>query len=279
VNTVAQLEQEWPLLAQRALAGALPRWRAAQAPLRPFGTASELLRFLHAHPPRRTDAPLLALLLLARTDRLAGRFVLQAILPALRAQAERIRRRGARREEVWELLFFYAWEAICAYPVERRPARVAANLVLQVLHDTTRELRRAHDEGRGVRASDRLDRLGGEHEPDPPARYRTPELPLRQAVEAGAIAAADAELILATRVDGARLQTLAATNGCGYGRLLKRRQRAETALRGWLSPPTAVRKPGSADLIPDASRFSPRARATRHHPLQAGEPPGPMPAA
>ena len=73
-----------------------------------------MLRFLHDNPPAETNEPLLALLTLARDDRLAGRFLLQAILPALKSQAKRIVHPAAFRDEVWELLLFYAWEAILA---------------------------------------------------------------------------------------------------------------------------------------------------------------------
>src|SRR5207249_270690 len=110
---------------------------------RRFDSGRRLLFFLNSSRPEETDVPLLALLSLAREDRVAGRLVLQAILPALKSQAERIAYEPRWRDEVWELLLFFAWQAVCAYPIERRRIRVAANLVLQVLHDTTRELRPA----------------------------------------------------------------------------------------------------------------------------------------
>jgi hypothetical protein len=273
VDAVAQLEQEWPLLQQRALAQLLPRWGELQAPLRRFGSAPELLRFLHTQPPAQTDAPLLALLTLARADRLAGRFVLQAILPSLKAQAERIRHQRGRRDEVWELLFFYAWEAICSYPLDHRRARVAANLVLQMLHDTTRELYRPHSERDLPVANDRLERLarGAGLEPADARPLFSPEVPLLQAVAAGAIATRDAQLILETRVDGAGLHALAVMGGLGYDGLLKRRQRAEAALRGWLRAQAAVRKTAPLDLTPQARRFSRPGRSNRE---RSPHPPG-----
>jgi hypothetical protein len=267
VDAVAQLEQEWPLLQQRALAQVLPRWRELQVPLRRFGSAPELLRFLHAQPPAQTDAPLLALLTLARADRLAGRVVLQAILPALKAQAKRIRDQRGWRDEVWELLFFYAWEAICSYPLDHRQARVAANLVLQVLHDTTRALYRPLSEHVLPVANERLERLArdAELEPADARPLSSPEEPLLRAVAAGAIAARDAQLILETRVDGVCLHALADRRGLGYVGLLKRRQRAEAALRGWLRPQPAVRNAAPKDLTPQASRFSLPGRSNRGH--------------
>src|SRR5579872_4554422 len=96
---VAQLELEWPLLARRELAVALARWRERQPALRRFQRTEDLLAFLHGAAAHESDAPLLALLVLASGDRDAGRFVLQAILPALKAQARRLATRATSRDE------------------------------------------------------------------------------------------------------------------------------------------------------------------------------------
>jgi hypothetical protein len=229
---VSQLEQEWPLLARRELAATLARWRATQPALRRFQRTDDLLAFLHGSAAHESDAPLLALLALARDDRDAGRFVLQAILPALKAQARRLSTRATARDELWELLLFHAWEAICTYPVTRR-RRVAANLVLQVLHDTSRELRRgSHLEARAAepptptaRARVRSARRAA---PGPPERRL-----MRAAVTAGVIRRRDAALILRTRLRDAELHRLAHDSGVSYEALLKRRHRAERALRTW----------------------------------------------
>ncbi len=81
------------------------------------------------------------MLRLGSADPRAARLCLQAILPALKSQAARLARGPRPREELWELLFANAWEAIRRYPLARE-RRVAANLVLEVLHGSTRELRR-----------------------------------------------------------------------------------------------------------------------------------------
>jgi hypothetical protein len=229
---VAQLEQEWPLLARRELALALARWRGIQPSLRPFGRPEELLVFLHGAAPDEGDGLLLALLVLAADDRAAGRFVLQAILPALKAQARRLATRSTPREELWELLLFHAWEAICTYPVTRRQHRVAANLVLQVLHDTSRELRRS---------SQLATRTAGRAPSVRQARVRSakcalgppPRRLLHAAITADVICRRDAALILRTRLRDADLRRLAHSSGVSYQALLKRRQRAEQSLRRW----------------------------------------------
>lgn len=77
------------------------------------------------------DQYLLLLVKRAAYDELAARIVLQRILPPLLAIARRRGRivRGGVPEALTETLS-YAWELIRTYPVERRPGKVAANLVL-----------------------------------------------------------------------------------------------------------------------------------------------------
>lgn len=245
---VTQLEQEWPLLAHTAFAHALPGWRERARALRRFESPCRLLRFLHAAPPHETNAPLLSLLHLARDDRLAGRFVLQAILPALRAQARRLAHSAERRDEVWELVLFHAWEAICAYPPERR-TRVAANLVLQVLHDTTRELRRSRSQVDISRASGNVEQLPAFLPPHPSRMQRL----VAAGARAGVIGERDASLILQTRVDGVDLQALAIKVCVPYPALRKRRARAERALRRWAEVQGNVPTEALSDLTSSAT--------------------------
>ncbi|MEO5975347.1 MAG: helix-turn-helix domain-containing protein [Ilumatobacteraceae bacterium] len=76
------------------------------------------------------DQYLLLLVKRAAHDELAARIVLQRILPPLLAIARRRGRiiRGGVDEALTETLS-HAWELIRTYPAERRPAKVAANLV------------------------------------------------------------------------------------------------------------------------------------------------------
>lgn len=261
MNVVTQLEQEWPLLARRELAQALPAWSVRQPSLSRFDSAPALLGFLHTAPPAETDELLSALLALARDDRLAGRFVLQALLPGLKSQLRRIAHTRDRYDELWELLLFYAWEAICSYPLERRPARVAANLLLQVLHDTSREFHRDRRPPQVQRAprqapqtTARPRRLPARCTPRPALRAST----LRRALAAGVISHRDASLILRSRVRGVSLQTLAEEANVPYQTLLKRRQRAEDALRRVLRVQGNVRNGRSQVLTSTGPSRRPR---------------------
>ena len=251
MNAVAQLEQEWPLLARRDFVRALPAWSCREPALARFDTPAALLCFLHTAASSDTDEPLAALLAIARTDRLAGRFVLQAFLPGLKAQLRRIAPGRGRQDELWELLLFYAWEAICGYPLETRPARVAANLLLQVLHDTTREFHRARRQPHLQRRPAAPPRPAAR-----PCRAPRPRLNasmLRAALAAGVISRRDVSLIVRSHVRGVSLQLLAVEANVPYQTLLKRRQRAEDALRHWLRMQGNVRNGRARVLTSGAS--------------------------
>ncbi|MDP9257409.1 MAG: hypothetical protein M3Q31_12750, partial [Actinomycetota bacterium] len=201
-TVVDQLEREWPPLLHHRLASDFSRWRSAQPSLRRFERPCDLLRFLHAAPAAATDAPLLALVIIAREDTGAARFILQAVLPALKAQAQRLTWRGVPHDELWELLLFYAWQAIRTYPVAQRSRTVAANLVLQVLHDTTRELDRCRRPAHTRRACPAGDRARPTTAADCRRARRSPTrraFLVLAAVRANVISRRDATLILRSR--------------------------------------------------------------------------------
>ena len=228
MDAVTQLEREWPLLARGALRPAFAAWRRDEAALARFGGPQALLVFLQRAPSAETDAPLHALLALSRGDRLAARLCLQALLPALKAQARRLLQAGRARDEVWELELAHAWQAIRGFPLTRR-RRVAANVVLQVLHDTTRALRERGGQPESLEDGERA--VAGAASP-----LGVDGL-LAAARAVGLLGAGDAELIARSRVDGEALAALAAGRGVAYETLRKRRQRAEARLRAELGCP------------------------------------------
>ena len=79
-------------------------------------------------PHRPDDAILLALVELARTDELAGRCVLQHLVPALIGHAMRYRSFTDRTDPVGHVVTA-AWLAIRSYDVERRRRHVASSLI------------------------------------------------------------------------------------------------------------------------------------------------------
>jgi DNA-directed RNA polymerase specialized sigma24 family protein len=263
MDVAYQLDREWLQLARTEIARLLPRWHERQPQLRRFSSARDLLAFLHTAPAAQTDAPLLALLALARDDTLAGRTLLQVLLPALKVQTERIACASCLRDEVWEVLLYFAWETICTYPLERRRVGVATKLVLDVLHRATREL---HHRPVASYGSARLHRrpllasecTGAEATPPPDEHADEPvsqpaPLPADAVLLAAAAASVldpwDVELILRTRVDGVRLRLLAQALGLSYHALRQRRQRAEKRLREFLAASRDVSKRPLSTLV------------------------------
>lgn len=126
------------------------------------------------------------LLVLARSDDLAARVVLQRLLPGLVSRARRWRptRRGGS-ETAFEELVTAAWLVIRGFPVERRPTHLAANLLRDAEYQAF------------VRATRRV----GEAESVPPSMLDLPvsvERAVEPAVELAELVA-DAHRVLSAR--------------------------------------------------------------------------------
>ena len=95
-----------------------------------------------SHPDRPDDAILLALVELAQGDELAGRCVLQHLLPALIGHAMRYRSFTDRTDPVAHAVAA-AWLAIRSYDVDRRRHHVASSLISDAVFQAfRRHLRR-----------------------------------------------------------------------------------------------------------------------------------------
>lgn len=246
-DLVERLEAEWPVLAAGPLRARLRQWAAQESALVGFATPQQLLRHLRGLRGQTAaeDAILAALVRQAGTDPLARRVVLQALLPGLKTVAKRILVDADQRDEVWAALLFHCWERICCYPLERRPARIAANIVLDALNQTTREFRRE------LRNRDRFGlELPEEHPAAAPVDSDVVRL-IAQAVASTAITAEEANLILRTRIDGEDLRALADAQEVAYHTLKVRRLRAEKRLLLFLGHP-GVTSRGSKALLSSA---------------------------
>ncbi|HEU6443760.1 MAG TPA: hypothetical protein VFL61_01745 [Gaiellaceae bacterium] len=198
--------------------------------LETFATVQELVGSLRAQRGdyERESAILAGLLRETRADPLAGRVVLQALLPGLKRLAGRLLFEAGEREELWSLLLAHLWAGIRSYPVERRPRRVAANLLLDAAHATLADLGKER----------RLRAQAPELAPaSVEAGEQQEEVVLARAVRAGALSRAEALLILRSRVEGVSLVRIAAEEGAGYDALRIRRRRAELRLRLFLGSP------------------------------------------
>lgn len=267
-DLIERLEAEWSGLAAGPLQGRLRRWAVEEPALAGFATPQQLLRHLRSLRGRRADedAILAALVRQAEADAQAARVVLQALLPGLKALAGRLLLEPDERDEIWSALLAHCWERIRCYPLERRPSRIAANVLLDTLQKTTRELKRQR--------RDRGD-LAGDQAPERAATAldgADVERLLRRAVHATAISKEEAELILRTRIDGAEMGAVARESGVSYHALNTRRLRAEKRLllflgygavtfRGSKAPLSSARVVG-----PGLTGSAGRGAATHQHP-------------
>jgi DNA-directed RNA polymerase specialized sigma24 family protein len=223
---IARLERDWRRqLASVELTSHLRQWQAIEPALRAFSDPAAVLRFLRRSAPGEgQDRVLRALVSRASENPAAGRLVLHALLPGVKRLSARLLVDTRDQEELWSTLLACAWQRICGYPVQRRPQRVAANVLLDTLHDAVAVHRRA------VRDRAELDVVPAWLAPTRPRVDGDIEAVTERAVRAEAITAAEAELILCTRIDGVSLASFARAEGVSYDALRVRRRRAERRL-------------------------------------------------
>lgn len=236
------LEREWETLARGRLRLELWKWAVREPALARFESPDGLIGFLwdRGAAPVEKDRVLAALLRLARSESLAGRMVLQAMLPGLKALAGVLLKRrpdhagepALEREELWQVLFVSMLERIKTYPLARRPGRIAANLVLDVKHATLAELQRARGAYRELPRDEPLEPAAE------PSLFSAADVeePLGRAVAAKAISQADADLLVWVDVDGVSLREAAERLGISYNAAKIRRQRARRSLAVFLRP-------------------------------------------
>lgn len=102
----------------------------------PFGSLDEVLiaaGYRGAKCDPVADQILAALVRRAATDQLAARIVLQRVVPPLMSIANRRgRTRGIGFDDALGTALSHAWEVICTYPIERRPIKIAVNIVRDI---------------------------------------------------------------------------------------------------------------------------------------------------
>jgi len=176
--------------------------------------------------PAESDRILLALLRRASADDLAARTVLQALMPGFKALMVTYQLSGTP-EDVVTAVIEAAFERIRRYPCDRRPGRVAANL----LNDTRQMLWRNGRRERRLRIvteplTDRMhEGLADGHE----TGSATEELVdlVCHAVRDAQLPPQGARLILLTRVLDVTVKELADETGSKAQTIRKRRRKAE----------------------------------------------------
>lgn len=140
-----QLTQEWAELhAHTSTAGIVRRWGRAEPALAGFTRPGDILDAIDEGEPPVKDELLLALVRLFQSgQQLAGRTVLQAMLPKLTKTATATNPAlctsalNTWDEDRRHITVAEFWDVMTHYPVLRRPGSVAQNLALETLHRVT----------------------------------------------------------------------------------------------------------------------------------------------
>jgi hypothetical protein len=220
-SVIEQLEREWTRLAVDRRAA-----RRLQAACAAAGGASdlgELERYVRESPAADADQVLVALVGPASAGgQLEARVLVHLLLPGVRRLARRWWALGDREERAAAAVAA-VWHRICSYRLDRRPGKVAANILM----DAEKELRRA------VAAQSRpVAELPLEYPAPTPQQPAALELVdvLGSAVDDGVLTLSDAQLIAASRIAGVPLTDVAAVRRTPARTLQRRRRDAERAL-------------------------------------------------
>ena len=135
-----QLTQEWAdLHTMPSTSNTVRRWGRREAALAGYTRPGDVVDAIDAGDNERKNAMLLALLRLFQDgQQLAGRTVLQALLPKLvKTSAHAIGCTSSTdtwAEDRRHITLAEFWDVMAGYPVERRTTSVALNLALDTLH-------------------------------------------------------------------------------------------------------------------------------------------------
>jgi hypothetical protein len=184
----------------------------------------QLELYVRRAAPAEADQVLVALVgPAAAGGELGARVLLQLLLPGVR----RLARQGwwvlGDRDEQAAAAVAAVWQRICTYRLDRRPIKVAANILM----DAAKELRRAATTKGGP--TEELPAICPLPDPQRPAADELVQI-LDDAVHDGALTIADAQLVAAFRITGQRLADIAAHRGTSVRTVTRRRRAAEGAL-------------------------------------------------
>jgi hypothetical protein len=158
----------------------------------------------------------------AAGGQLEARVLLHLLLPGVRRLARRWWALGDRDERA-AVAVAAVWHRIRGYRLDRRPSKVAANILL----DAEKELRRAAT-AQGAPAAELPPHLPA-LDPHRPAAVELVDV-LGSAVGDGVLSVSDAQLIAASRIAGVPLTDVAAVRRTPARTLQRRRRDAERAL-------------------------------------------------
>lgn len=147
-----QLTQEWAdLHALSSTRTTVHRWTRTHPTLAGLDTPGQIIDAIDDSPNARKDELLLALVTLFQAGhQLAGRTVLQAMLPKLAHTSARASSLCTSSLDSWaedrrHITIAEFWDVMSHYPTGRRPSSVASNLALDTLHRVCGTRRPADD--------------------------------------------------------------------------------------------------------------------------------------
>lgn len=226
--TLIDTLERTPMVKRRRFAG----W-ARREPVLAGRDPARLVAVLHdrAGDPGHRDRLLAALLRLSPTDGDAGVLLVICLLPGVKARLRRYGR-GLEAGEAASMMVDALWERIARYPLDRRPARIAANLLDDTLADfiAVRDRQRAwtnHTTPVGITIENRHADTDGSG---------SAVVVFHDAQRAGVVSAAEVTLIDVTRLVGVPVPVVARHLGVSTAAAHKRRQRAEARFRAWWDP-------------------------------------------
>src|SRR2546421_11913770 len=132
------LDRDWRTLVRSPEGGAaLQRWCSAPELVAP--DLETLVQRIWAATKPDADRACAALAERAPQDRTAARVLLQVLRPGLRNLGRRLAL-GGSFDDVDQELLAIAWERIRTYPIDRRPAAISANILLDVRKQYVRSI-------------------------------------------------------------------------------------------------------------------------------------------
>ena len=221
------LEAEWTRLEASASASrTLRRWSSEDEGLDGLTTLAELRETVQdrSTSPVLRDGILLALVRRAATDDLAARTLLQQLLPGCKALVGRFAWSGDL-EEIAAAVVAETFARIRTYPVERRPGRVAANILLDVKQRLFWRTPATVPTVSLEEVSHAIPAVEAEQN----AAFELLDL-LHWAVAQGHLSVGDAHLVADTRVAGTSVERLCERTADKQQTVRRRRQRAEHRL-------------------------------------------------
>ena len=177
------------------------------------------------------DDLLAALVRLARTDTQAGETLLVCLLPGIKTRL-RHHAKGIDPDEAAAVIVAALWRRIRGYPLQRRPRKIALNLLLDATHDLITARNREHawtNHTQLVHNDTDLDQPA----PDPGP---SPSLIWHAATRAGVLNRRQATLLDATHLRGLPLHNAAALLGLSHEAAKKARYRSGIRFATWWAP-------------------------------------------